>query len=753
MQRSPKVFLPVAVCLATLAVSAVASRGGDTQPAVPQVYRITRTSAPVTVDGALGEAAWQKAVRIEVRTEVMPGENIVAPVSAECFLTYDSEALYVGCRCFDPEPASIRAHLTDRDTVWRNDYIGVILDTFNDQRRAYEFFVNPLGVQGDLLRNEVSSENPEDATWDAIWESAAHITAQGYEVEMAIPFRSIRFPNGSRSSTWGIAFFRAYPRTVRHQIMSVPMNRSNNCFLCQIARLEGLEGIAPGHDLELNPTVTSQRLDQLRNADDPASGLDRGSFASAAGVTVRWGITPNTSLAAALNPDFSQVEADVAQLDVNTRFALFVPEKRPFFMEGADFFSTPITAVYTRAVADPSWGLRATAKDGGQAYSAFVAKDRLLNLLFPSNQDSSYESYDYTNTSGAFRYRRDVGTASTLGVLATAREGTDYHNRVVGADGLLRLSPTDTFTFQLLRSYTRYPEAVAGEMHQKRGEFSGTALHLEYLHDRRDWAAWASYRSLTPAFRADLGFVSRVDIRDGEVGGQRVFWGRPGGFLTRSSIGVEVQRIANHAGALSDQSAEVFLRLEGPYQSWLNLKETSFKENFSGTTYSGSRSNFFFNIRPTGDLTASLGGSLGDAIDYSNRRPGRTARLAPGVTLNLGRHFYLQLDHLWERLEVAEGRLYEANLAQARVVYQFTANMFARVIVQYLNLARDPHLYEDAVAASEAHVFTQLLFSYKLNPQTVAFAGYSDNRDGEDRLDLLSRDRTFFVKLGYSWRL
>lgn len=638
MRSSLRMLPAVAVCLSTLAVSAGAARRGESLPGAQSVYRIARTATPIEIDGALTEAAWQDAVRIEVSTEVQPGENLPAPVLAECFITYDEQVLYVGCRCLDPEPARIRAHLTDRDSAWRNDYIGVILDTFNDQRRAYEFLVNPLGVQGDLLRNEVSSDNPEDATWDAIWDSAGRITAQGYEVEMAIPFRSIRFPNGSRSHTWGIAFFRAYPRTVRHQIMSMPLDRSNNCFLCQIARLEGLEGIAPGHDLEFNPTVTSQRADVLRDADDPASGLAGGSFAAEAGVTARWGITPNASLNAALNPDFSQVEADAAQLDVNTRFALYFPEKRPFFMEGADFFSTPITAVYTRAVADPSWGLRSTGKHGAQAYSAFVARDRLLNLLFPSNQGSSYGSYDLANTSGAIRYRHDVGTASTLGVIATAREGGEYHNRVMGADGLLRLSPTDTVSFQLLRSSTRYPEAVADEMDQRGDEFSGTALQLEYLHDTRNWAAWAWYRSIAPEFRADLGFVSRVDTRGGEVGGQRVFWGEPGQFLTRSSIGVEVQRIENHAGELSDQAADLFTRFEGPYQSWLNLRATSFKEVFEGTTYSGARANFFFNIRPTGDFTSSLAGRFGDAIDYTNGRAGRTTRFEPGFTLNVGRH-------------------------------------------------------------------------------------------------------------------
>ncbi len=731
----------------TLATENQAMAGREAQP----TYQITRATGPIEIDGVLDEAAWQTALRIPVDIEVQPGENLPAPVSAECFVTYDRRALYIGCRCFDPQPDRIRAHLSDRDALRRNDYIGVILDTFNDQRRAFQFFVNPLGVQSDVLRSEVSSGGNEDSSWDAIWDSAGRITAQGYEVEMAIPFRSLRFPNGSGSHTWGIAFFRSYPRTVRHQIMSVPLDRSNNCFLCQIARLEGLEGIAPGHDVELNPTVTSQRADVLRDEADPAGGLAAGPVDSEAGLTARWGVTPNVSVAATVNPDFSQVEADAAQLDVNTRFALFYSEKRPFFMEGADFFSTPINAVYTRAVADPSWGVRSTGKHGAQAYSVFVARDRLLNLLFPSNQSSSLGSYTLTNSSGALRYRRDVGTASTLGILATVRDGGEYHNRVVGVDGRLRLSPTDTVSFQLLHSSTRYPASVADEMNQRGGPFSGSALHLEYQHDTRDWSAWGWYRSLAPEFRADLGFVSRVDTRGGEVGGQRVFWGKPGQFFTRSAIGAELQRVEDQAGELSDQAADVFARFEGPYQSWLNVRATSFKEVFAGTTFSGARGNVFFNVRPTGDFTASLSGRFGDAIDYANRRAGRLTRVGPGVTFNLGRQLYLELDHRRERMQVDGGTLYTADLAQGRIVYQFTATTFARVVVQHLHLERDPSLYRSTVEAGSSRLFTQLLLSYKLNPQTVAFVGWSDNREGDERLDLARTNQTFFVKLGYAW--
>lgn len=179
------------VCHLTVSTALLTGVAASEAPANARAtYQVTGAVTPITIDGVLDEDAWRHAVRIEVNTEVEPAENLPAPVTAECYVTFDQRALYIGCRCTDPQPAQIRADLTDRDGAWRNDYIGVILDTFADQRRAYQFFVNPLGVQGDSLRNEVGSDDNEDSNWDAIWDSAGRITAQGYEVEMAIPFRA-----------------------------------------------------------------------------------------------------------------------------------------------------------------------------------------------------------------------------------------------------------------------------------------------------------------------------------------------------------------------------------------------------------------------------------------------------------------------------------------------------------------------------------------------------------------------------------
>lgn len=348
----------------------------------------------------------EKAQPIDLPYEYFPGENVSPPVRTECFVTYDDRNLYVGFNAFDPAPEKIRAHLADRDqirTMKQDDTVGFLLDTFNDQRRAYYFLVNPLGVQGDAI----STMTDEDWAWDMIWESAGRITAEGYTVEIAVPFHQFRFPRSSAELTFGFAAARTWPRNVRHEIQSFYLDFGDACWMCQFNKISGFELISPGHNVEVNPTLTSSRTDVREEF--PEGGLGKGAIEVEPGLTARWGMTPNVAASGTINPDFSQVESDAAQLEVNERFALFFPEKRPFFLEGEDYYRTPNQAVFTRTVANPAWGTKLTGKIGDNTFGAFVTRDRINNLVIPSNQFSDYESIEQEVTGSVFRYRRDLG--------------------------------------------------------------------------------------------------------------------------------------------------------------------------------------------------------------------------------------------------------------------------------------------------------------------------------------------------------
>ncbi len=750
--RKPLLLLLLSLLTAVL-LSAGSSQNAPRKRPPAASLAVTRAVSDIRIDGSLDEPAWKDAGRLEIAYEWRPGDNSVPPVKTECLVTFDESRFLIAFRCFDPEPSKIRAHLMDRDatdTLIQDDHISFMLDTFNDERRAFQFRVNPLGVQADAVFSEL--DGYEDFSWDAIWESAGAITDFGYTIEAAIPFNQLRFRKGG-VQTWGFEADRSYPRTVRHRMSTHIRDRDSNCILCEFNKITGFEGISPGLNMQFTPTLTLNRTDT--RSEFPAGPLAAGRAEAEPGITARWGITPNLMLNATANPDFSQVEADVAQLDINTRFALYYPEKRPFFLEGGDFFLTPIQAVFTRTVADPFWGGKVTGKIGRSAVGFFAAQDRINNLLFPSNQGSGMASLDKDVTSGVFRYRYDLGKGSTLGALYAGRAGGDYQNQAGGVDGFLRLGKSDQVTFQFLRSETRYPFSLAAEQGQDQGRFRGNAWMAQYFRLTRAWMAYAAYEGIDPGFRADSGFVPRVDTQMIDLETDFFLYGVRGGgkrgrWFDRLRFWLRGYRTTDHSGRLTDSRVALGGIYEGPWQSQLQLIGRWNQEYYAGRLYDVSDLVFAAGVKPASGLSFSLEGNLARAVDYANARPATAFRIGPAAEFGLGRHVNIGASYLLERLARDEGRLYTAHLLQGRLIFNVNTRCFLRAIAQFRDLDRDPALYNDPVETRSQGLFTQFLFSYKINAQTVLFLGYSDNSIGTREIDLTRTGRTFFLKIGYA---
>lgn len=757
--KQPGLFLPLTLfgilCLGLSfeAASAQAGEAGGGPSALG--FQVGRASGPIEIDGVMNESAWREATPVLLPFEWFPGDNAPAPVETEVRVLYDDENLFLGFLARDPDPEAIRANLADRDTPVQDDHVGFMVDPFNDERRGFQFRINPLGVQMDAIFSE--NEGYEDFSWDAIWDSDGKITEEGYVVEVAIPFKSLRFPRSAEPQVWGFMAFRSYPRDVRHRMRSHPTDRNRACLLCQMNKMEGIQGVDPGRNVEVTPTLTAVRTDT--RPDWPSGSWENGDGDYDPGVSARWSMTPNLVFNGAVNPDFSQVEADVAQLEVNNRFALFYPERRPFFLEGADFFLTPLNVIFTRTVADPRAGAKVTGKEGANAVGFFLTQDRVNNLILPANQGSQSAFLDEDVTAGVFRYRRDVGEGSTVGGLVTVREGKDYHNRVVGADAFIRLSQTNTIQGQFLRSDTEYPTQIVQDFGQKPEPFQGNALFLQFLHRSRDWMAVVNAKQLDPDFRSDAGFIPRVDTRSGDILLQRTWWAPdPGRWYSFLNAGILVARTDNLDGDLTDERIQFNGGYSGPMQSTVNVAVARRKELYAETLFEDLDAAFIgFEIRPSGLATLGFGTELSKTIDYLAGEAGTQITAGPRAELKLGRHLNLELRHSFRRLERDGEWAFIANLPQIRAVYNFNVRTFFRAIVQYQNIERNPENYDVAVSRESRSFFTQLLFSYKVNPQTVVFLGYSDNARGSltselDRIGLTRTDRTFFLKLGYAWR-
>ncbi len=514
-----------AALLATIVYTAFAAAQESPAPvaaASASLPQLPRSTAEVKIDGVLDDPIWKDALVIELTIETNPGENVPAAVETHAYLVEDGTRLLIAFDARDPDPKSIRAYLRDRDRAFNDDFVGIVIDSFGDKRYAYEFFANALGVQMDLTNDDVSQR--ESDSWDAIWDSAGKINDKGFAVEMAIPLSQLRFRNTDGERVWGVDVLRFRPRGDRTRISNNPSERGRNCYLCQFSQIRGLAGVAAGKNLEIVPSLTAARSESRA---DPLNDPWQSKTNTDVGLNVRWGVTEALTANLALNPDFSQVEADVAQLGINQQFALFYPETRPFFLEGADYYTTPIQAVFTRTIADPRIGAKLTGQPSDSTLGVFAVEDELTNLLIPGPQDSSTTSLDSTNTALVGRYSHNTAGGAQLGALFTSRSGDGYHNQVGGLDALMRIGGRHTFRAQYLLSDTAYPTATATSFAQPLGSFDGAARQLRYTFNHREWYADIKYKDYDAGFRADAGFLPRVGIEQTEYEASHI-WQRSG---------------------------------------------------------------------------------------------------------------------------------------------------------------------------------------------------------------------------------
>lgn len=744
----------------------------------------------VVIDAQVNEPQWQHAAVAELKYETSPGENIAAPVTTQVKIFSTNESLFVSFIANDPDSTTnsnlIRANITDRDSLWGDDLVGIKLDTFNDERLAYQFFVNPYGVQMDSIENELTGE--ESNAWDGIWHSSARKTDEGYLVEIELPLRLFNFDSQLETQTWGIEFIRFYPRDTTHRLSTHSIDRNNNCQLCQLGTAAGLQDIKPGQNLQLTPSLVMNRNSQ-RDL-DPAKDWQSDNNIEP-GLDIRWGITPSTLLSATINPDFSQVEADAGQLDINSTFALFYPEKRAFFLDNKDYFDTQLQLLHTRNIASPDYGLKLTSKIDNHTFAIMATNDTKTNFLVPGNLSSDIASIDEESYNLAARYRADFGSDLSLGTLVTAKQSEQYHNYVVSGDIKYQPTQQDTFTAQYVASTTQYPEALYKDFCSKDscipqedcelGEcginervlrtkvddnIEDDFYRLKYVHKRRDWFVFTQYESVGEDFRADLGFISRVDVTKLVAGGGYI-WYPEHASLNRIELSGDWDISHNQAGELIEEEAEAKIEIEASMQSYtafgfVNRHRVGRRHDGSSIAIDGNTQQFTENVgwlysefTPIRPLSIALDADFGDSIDYTNDRLGKGLFINPEIEWKISDSLSLDLSHMYRTLDVDEGNLFTANLTDVRLNWYFNINNFIRISSIFTDIKRDPTLYlYSTPKANEQTLGNEILYGYKLNPQSVFYLGYSDGMQSNDNIDSLTKDeQTYFMKVSYAWLL
>ena len=490
---------------------------------------IPKFETPPIIDGKLDEEVWQKAVVLKDFYQIQPGDNTPPSKPTEVLLGYDAKFLYIAFKATD-EPDKVRATVAKRDNIFQDDYVGFFLDTFNDQRKAFEVFFNPLGIQADGILTEGRGE---DFSIDMLMDSKGIVHETGFNVEIALPFKSLRFEAG-KGKLWGAHFFRRIKRFENELDSWMPFSRSVDGNMNQAGHLTGLEGISVERTIELIPSLTISQNSRFVPSFSPIPHeIDPGRIVNEPvglelGLTAKFIPSSAVTVDLAINPDFAQVEADQLVVTANQRFPIFFPEKRPFFLEGIDIFQTPITAVHTRAIVDPDVAIKTTGKLGRNTFGLMVASDngpgnlnaddrgalascRELRSLDPTTVCNAERFVDKNAFIGVLRLKRDIGKENSLGMVATSYNFIEKHNQVLGLDGRFRLNKQTTFSFQTLGTTSRnfFFDADDGETRYRTG--NGFGYSYDYNVSGRNWG-WEFFgEGFTQDYRADVGFFQRTN--------------------------------------------------------------------------------------------------------------------------------------------------------------------------------------------------------------------------------------------------
>jgi len=714
------------ILLLAAASALLAVPPGQTPAAPKEPLEIPRLSHAPKIDGVLDNPVWEEeALRIDAFVQLSPKENGVPTEKTVAYLAHDEKNLYVAFRAFDSQASKVRCSITKRDGCMEDDWVFLFIDTFNEKRRAFSFLLNPAGVQMDMMRIEEGGSDNMDDSWDTVFFSEGKVDDEGYTVEAAIPFKSLRFPNDD-IKTWNIVLGRNLPRT-GEIIMHPTFSRQIPGLLTQGQPFVIRGAVERSRNVEVMPFVTS-----LTRGGETVEGR---KFAFEPGANFKLGLSSNTTLDLTANPDFSQIEADEPQIDYNLRYALRYNEKRPFFLEGMEIFNSPeIETVYTRQISDPIFGAKASGKSGRFTYGLLSAYDMhpTESLWEIPDGGSATKTRAFSNI---FRTKADVGSGSYIGFTMTDKElGGGNWNRLGGLDGQLRFKDRVFFNFQALASKS-----------SAEGERTSLApgLYGELYYTNKHWTLGGYYKAIHPEFQAALGFVNRTDYSTvGGFASYRIFPDKK--YLNQVQLRLQAGRTEGYADSATQNTwirPQVQFRLTEFNQVFV-MFETGL-ERFAGVEFKKQMLSIESQILFISWMPLFFYFETGDSINYDpddaflgySNTYGVSVVFKPSKRLQLGTDLSKQT--FWR--SAGGERLWDYNVVREKATYQFSKTLSFRAIVDY------NFFYKEA--------FGSLLASWVLRPGTVFFVGF-DNNYLRDELGHLIRDNyNVFVKFSYWWRL
>lgn len=729
----------------------------DNGLSIPQI-----TGEPSLADFAGMQASTSLArsmVKVENFTQRLPDDGDPSQQRTEVYVGYDQERLYAVFLAFDSEPDQIRANMSSRENIEADDFVGITIDTFNDQRAAFAFQSSPMGIQWDARWTEGSSRRAGfDTTWEAVWDNEAELTDQGYMVSMSIPLRSMRFP-ATDEQLWRVQFERFIPRLSEQSYWpeySIEIEGRLN----QTAMLRGIRDVSPGNNMQIIPFMFAREVDALDTSAIGGPRFDRTSEQDF-GFDAKFVFNDSMVLDVTLNPDFSQVESDEPQVTVNERFEVQFPERRPFFVENADFFATDSTLVFTRRIVDPEGGVRFTGRSGDYGFGTILINDEAPGLNREAGDPLRGESANIAILRGF----RDISEQDRVGFLFTDRELADGYNRVLSLDGRFKL--TDNWTTQAQLVGTDSEPLFGGD------SAKGYQRNIQVNRVGRTYNNHTHHIETTSDFRSELGFQQRFfrsntsgihqrsalnfypensNINQWSAVAFGVYMEDMSGTKIYSQLGpqFDVQFDTTSFGVQWTDYAEILLPGDFPNLfAAQNYKYDNWQVSFENNTLNTLEFEMSYRNGTTLNLVPPVG-QLPNVADTNRYDVSMLWRPLDRLRIN-NTYFYTELE-TQSGTDVFSNEIFRSNWN-----YQFTQELSLRFITQYDKTDAGPatRLVDDE------NLNFDLLFRYVINPWSAFYVGYNSNQSNFDIIEMegerelvmandLRRDGDqFFVKFSY----
>jgi Domain of unknown function (DUF5916) len=759
------VHVVTSVVLSVMLVSMLTHTYAETAPvassATPTERRLSPVSAmrlavneKITLDGKLDEDFWQRITPIKDFYEYRPRDGVEAKFKSEVRIVYDKNALYFGLTAFDPDPTKIEAPLVRRDQVFGSqDFFALHIDPIGTRKFAQIFRVSASGSIGDGLYNEDSGN--EDFSPDFEWETQTHRNEKGWTAEVKIPFSTLRYSSPA-SENWSIVIVRGTGRDQVYRFANAQIPRDQNCFMCYAQTLSGMKELPLGRELTLTPQLT------FRRTSDKTNGVGQsGKSDLIPSVDVKFRPRADLVFDATINPDFSQVELDAPQLASNAQFALFFPEKRPFFLEGADILSTPFNAIYTRSVTDPAWGARLTQRNDGTDFIFLTTRDDGKGLiLLPGPLNTNVATQDSKSQATIARGRVNFGTWSFGGLASDRTYDTSsgrkpMYNRVGGADFVWRPNGELRVRGQVLASTTRderNTDLIAADVPR-----NDEAVLLDYNYGGTQWNFSGGLEHVGLGFRTDNGFFSQAGYNNAYQ--ETAYKIRDVGPFNEISAQFNISRKEDQDGRILEQrlNPALFLSLPRNTGIYMALRPNNLVR-YQKDGMPLKLDQFYFNIEsnPGRMLTYFfVEATIGDRGDVANNRVGRGYSYAFTGTIRISDRWEIEpridnsvIDSI-EAVSNGSKRILQERAVQLKSVYHFSARDTLRLIAQYNGVRRSPSLYQSSVSPFEKSEIASIVYGHRRGLGTNFYLGVTQSRTIDPANGVTRRQGEVFAK--WSW--